>query len=444
MVPSDKPIPRRVVQSCCLLLGLLTWNQLIVDVCHADWLQWRGIDRANRSPETDLFDNWESEGPPLEWTAEGLGNGYASVTVAEGVIFTSGNFDDGQAVVAISAADGSRLWKRSITGRPPKHGYPGSRTTPTLAGDLLYVVSSQGSVVCLTQADGRELWRRDFADWDGKMMSSWGFSESPLVDGDLVICTPGGSSGMIVALDRYSGTEVWTTTLPSFDEEVGLNGKPLKDGAGYSSAVISYGGGIKQYVQLVGRGLIGVRAADGQLLWRYDRVANGTANIPTPIIDGDFVFTSTGYNTGSALLKLVGDSNQDTAGVRVEEVYWLDSKSLQNKHGCMTLFDGHIYCGHGNGNGLPICVNLETGQTAWGPERAAGKGETSLVYADGHIIFRREDGTVILAAATPREFDVVATFKPDFQEGKSWAHPVVSGGRLYLREQDRLMSYRLK
>ena len=405
-----------------------------------EWLQWRGKDRANHSSETGLFSTWGESGPPHAWTAEGMGDGYASVTVADGTVYTTGNFDDGQAVVAVNAKDGSLLWKKTLTSKPPKHGYPGSRTTPTIDGKHLFLVTSDGSIVCVSRRDGSQVWRREFSDWNGKMMSGWGFSESPLVDGDRVICTPGGDKGMVVALNKLTGDEIWASTLPSFSDESGLNGKPLKDGAGYASIVISNGGGVKQYIQLVGRGLIGLRASDGEFLWRYERVSNGTANIPTAIVEGDYVFTSTAYNTGSALLKLTarGDS------VKANEVYWLESKELQNKHGCMTLVDGHIYCGHGNGNGLPICVNMRTGKTAWGPERAQGKGETSLVYADGHIILRREDGTVILAKATPESFDVVSSFKPVFQKGKTWAHPVIADGNLYLREQDKLMCYRLK
>ena len=405
-----------------------------------DWTQWRGADRANRSGETGLFESWGQEGPELDWMAEGLGSGYASVSVVGNRIYTSGNFERDQSIVAIDAENGEVIWKQPITDGPPKHGYDGSRTTPTIDGDRLYVVSSDGKVACLNSSDGSIRWSRDFKDWNGKMMSGWGFSESPLVDGDRVVCTPGGPDGMIVALDKMTGDEVWASKLPPFESKEGLNGKPLKDGAGYSSPIISHGGGVKQYVQLVGRGLISVRADNGKLLWTYDRVANGTANIPTALIDGDHVFTSTGYNTGSALLKLVPDGD----GVNAEEVYWLEGKQLQNKHGGMTLVDGYIYCGHGNGNGLPICVNFETGEIAWGPERAKGSGETSLIYADGHIIFRREDGTVILAKATPESMDIVSTFKPAFQQGKTWAHPVIADGNLYLREQDKLMCYRLK
>ncbi len=411
------------------------------DVAPADdWLQWRGPERANRSAETGLFATWDAGGPPLAWMAEGLGAGYASVSVIGDRIYSTGNDKDSQFAVAIDAESGSVVWNQPITSGPPKHGYEGSRTTPTIDDDRLYMVSSDGKVVCLDRYDGSEKWSREFADWDGKMMSGWGYSESPLVDGDRLICTPGGPKGMVVALDKMTGDEIWASTLPSFESKEGLNGKPLKDGAGYSSPVISNAAGVKQYIQLVGRGLIGVRASDGKFLWLYDRVANGTANIPTALVDGEFVFTSTGYNTGSALLELKRDGD----GVKASEVYWLDGNQLQNKHGGMTLVDGYIYCGHGNGNGLPICVEMKSGDVAWGPLRAEGNGETSLIYADGHIVFRRQDGTVMLAKASAEEFDLVHSFMPKFQEGKTWAHPVIADGMLYLREQDKLMAYRLK
>ncbi|TWU21160.1 outer membrane biogenesis protein BamB [Novipirellula galeiformis] len=404
-----------------------------------DWLGWRGADRANRSSETGLFESWGTDGPSLQWMAEGLGAGYASVSVAGNRIYTTGNFDDSQSAVAIDARSGNILWKQAITAAPPKHGYAGSRTTPTIDGDRLYMVSSDGRIVCLNAKDGSQVWSRDFKEWNGKMMSGWGFSESPLVDGDRLICTPGGNAGLMVALDKTNGKDIWACKLAGDDLESG--GKKVNDGAGYSSPVISHGGGVKQYIQLVGRGLIGVRAADGKLLWQYNRVANTTANIPTPLVDGDHVFTSTGYGTGSALLSLSSDGK---GGVKAREDYWLEGRELQNKHGGMTLIDGYIYCGHGNGTGLPICVEMATGKIAWGPERAKGKGETSLIYADGHILYRREDGTLILTKATPEKFDVVSIVKPEFQQGQSWAHPVIAGGKLYLREQDKLMCYKLK
>ncbi len=430
----------RTGSSFLLLAMVALLSGILVDSSVGqDWPQWRGADRQNQSAETGLFEKWGRSGPVLDWTAEGLGSGYATVSVADGKIFTSGNTDSAQQVTAYSLS-GAQLWATPITDAPPKHPYTGSRTTPTYHDGMLYVVSSGGAVCCLRADDGKKVWTRDFSEWGGKMMSVWGFSESPLVDGDNLICTPGGPKGMVVALNLKTGKDVWTCKLPNYDEEFGVNGKTLMDGAGYSSAVVSEACGVRQYVQLVGRGLLGIRASDGELLWRYTKVANGTANIPTPVIDGDYVFTSTAYNTGAALLKLVANGD----GVDVEEVYWLDSKTFQNKLGGMTLVDGHIYCGHGNGSGLPICLEMKTGKVKWGPERAKGKGESSVIVADGHIIWRRQDGTVILTKVNSEKMEVVSSFKPEFQEDNSWAQPVISNGVMYLREQDKLMAFKLK
>jgi outer membrane protein assembly factor BamB len=429
--------PGRRLRNAMLSLALAAFS---MPLAADDWLQWRGTERANHSAETGLFDAWGDDGPKLAWIAEGTGAGYASVSIRGDRAYTTGNFPNNQSVVAIDTTNGKIVWTQPITDVAPKHGYEGSRSTPTIDGDRLYMVSSDGKIVCLRSKDGSEVWSRNFKDWEGKMMSGWGYSESPLIDGDNVICTPGGSQGMVVALNKMTGKEVWATKLPRFDRENGLNGKALKDGAGYASVVISHGAGVKQYIQLVGRGLIGVRASDGEFLWRYDRVANGTANIPTAVVDGDYVFTSTAYGTGGALLKLVRAGDR----VQPEQVYWLDGNEFQNKHGGMTLVDGHIFCGHGNGNGLPVCLEMRSGEIAWGPERAAGNGESSLIVADGHIVWRRQDGTVILTTTNTNEMEVVGTFKPEYQKGKTWAHPVIANGKLYLREQDKLMCYQLK
>ncbi|XZE51808.1 PQQ-binding-like beta-propeller repeat protein [Planctomycetaceae bacterium SH139] len=405
-----------------------------------DWPQWRGPQRDAKSAEAGLFGNWDADGPPLAWTTAGIGEGYASVAVVGDRIYTTGNLPNGQVVSAIDVANGKLVWQQQVTRQPPQHGYEGSRCTPAVDGNRLYVVTSSGGIICLQTATGKIVWQRDFADWNGKMMSGWGFSESPLVDGNRVICTPGGNKGTIVALNKVNGKEIWASQLPNFPQETGVNGDNLSDGAGYGSVVVSNGAGVKQYIQLVGRGLIGIRASDGAPLWRYSKVANGTANIPTAVVDGDLVFTSTAYGTGSALLRLTKKGNQ----VQAEEVYWLDARTLQNKHGGMVLVDGHIYCGTGNGEGLPTCLNMQTGEIAWGPERGKGRGEASLIYADGHLVIRRDDGTVMLVVATPEKFELKHSFMPEVQEGKSWAHPVIAGGRFYLREQNRLMAYELR
>ncbi|MEQ8791287.1 MAG: PQQ-like beta-propeller repeat protein [Pirellulaceae bacterium] len=416
-----------------LLLLLAIPTLLVAEEAAQDaWTGWRGPNRDGISPDTGLLRDWDATPPKLLWMSDGLGKGYAGVSLAGGRIYTTGNLPDGQSVIALDAADGGVLWTRAVTDDVPRHGYDGSRCTPTIDGDRLYVVASSGAIICLRAADGEILWSKDFRkEWSGKMMSGWGFSECPLVDGDLVLCTPGGPDATIVALNKLTGDEVWRSAVPKF-EGAG------KAGAGYSSIVISNGGGVKQYVQLLGAGAVGVRASDGKFLWGYGDVANGTANIPTCLTAGDYVFCSSGYRTGSALLKLTADGDE----VSAEEVYFLDGNEMQNHHGGMVLAGGHVYCGHGHNNGLPICVKLETGEIAWGgDQRGAGSGSAAVAYADGLLVFRYQTGEVALIEATPEEYRLRGVLTPAYQEGRSWAHPVIIGGKLYLREQDKLMCY---
>jgi outer membrane protein assembly factor BamB len=204
--------------------------------------------------------------------------------------------------------------------------------------------------------------------------------------------------------------------------------------------VISRGAGVKQYVQLVGRGVIGVRAADGQTLWTYNQVANGTANIPTPIVKDDYVFCSTGYGTGAALLKLVKSGE----GVDAEEVYFIPGNKLQNHHGGMILLGDYLYMGNKHNNGFPVCIKLLTGEIVWEPGRGPGSGSAAILYADGNLYFRYEDGTMALIGAQPDEYQLKGHFKLASINGKSWPHPVIAGGRLYLRDQDVLMCYDIK
>lgn len=398
-----------------------------------DWPQWRGPNRDGISPDTGLLKDWEAKPPKLLWTAEGMGSGYASVAVADGKIYTTGNLAGGQAVVCVNASTGKVLWTSPLVESVGKIGYPGTRCTPTLDGDRIYATATTGKIACLRASDGKEIWAKEFSsEWKGKMMSGWGFSESPLVDGDRVVCTPGGSDAMLVALDKVSGKEIWRSSMPEF-------GKKGKDGAAYSSIVISQAGGVKQYVQLVGRGAIGVRASDGKFLWGYDGIANGTANIPTPIISGDYVFCSTGYGTGAALLKLTKSAD----GIDCHEEYFLAGDKVQNHHGQMILKDGFVYFGNKHRNGFPICVEMKTGRIAWGgSERGPGSNSAAVTYADGNLVFRYESGEVALIEATPEAYRLKGVFKPEFIGKEAcWAQPVVIGGRLYLRDQDKLMCY---
>ncbi len=349
-----------------------------------EWPQWRGPNRDGHSPDKHLKLDWNQNPPKLLWMKDGMGDGYASLAIAGGMIYTTGNKDDAQKVIAMNI-DGETAWETKISNVPPKHGYPGSRCTPTVDGSHMYVVASDGSIACLDAKSGKIKWQKDFRkEWSGRMMSGWGYSESPLVDGDLVLCTPGGKDAMIVALNKTTGEEVWKSAAPASEGEG-------KDGAGYSSIVVSEGAGVKQYVTLVGRGLIGVRASDGKLLWSYNQVANETANIPTPICHGDYVFASSGYGGGgSALVKLSknGDSVQAT------EEYWLDTRTLQNHHGGMIRVGDYIYLGHGHNKGFPACVEMMTGKVVWGggKTRGVGKGSAAISLVGDNLIFRYQSG----------------------------------------------------
>lgn len=403
----------------------------------SDWPQWRGPNRDDVAIDSGLLPEWPAAGPPLAWKASGLGSGFASLAIAGGRIYTLGDRQGGQQVVATSLADGKILWTARV-GPVWVDEYGGPRGTPTVDGDRVYALGTEADLVCLQAADGKEVWRKNLAsDFGGHMMSGWKWSESPLVDGDRLIVSPGAADAMLVALDKRTGKVIWRAAVPRL-------GNQGADGAGYSSVVISNGGGVKQYVQLTGRGLVSVRAQDGKFLWGYNKIANDVANIPTPIVRGDFVFASTGYQTGSALLKITRSGDI----VRAEEVYFLPAKTLQNHHGGLVLVGEHIYGGHGHNRGYPICVEMATGKVVWGGEGAApnhgGSGSAAVTAADGHLYFRYQNGRMVFIEATPRGYRVTGAFSIPGVEHPSWSHPVVAGGRLYLREQDNLYVYELR
>jgi outer membrane protein assembly factor BamB len=411
---------------------LLVTASLSSSALAEDWPGWRGSDRTGISAEKGLLAEWPKDGPPLKWQAEGCGKGFSSIAVADGRIFTLGRLKDKDAecMIAVSEKDGSPLWATAFGTAGESNG------TPVVDSDRVYGVGKDGDLACFNVATGEKLWSKRFdKDFGGKMMSGWGYSECPLIDGDRLLCTPGSNKAMFVALDKLSGKELWRSAMP---DSLGERGK---DGAGYSGIVISNGGGLKQYIQMTGRGLIGIQASDGNYLWHYNAVANGTANISTPLVSGDLVFGSTGYGTGSALLKL----SKDGDGIKADEQYFLKSQKLQNHHGGMVLIDGHVYCGHKHNEGFPVCVKLDDGEVVWGGKtRGEGKGSAAVTAADGNLIFRSQSGEVVLIQATPEAYRIKGSFTPAFKERESWAHPVVANGRLYLREQDKLMCYDLR
>ena len=390
-----------------------------------DWPQWRGPNRDGISAEKGLLKSWPEGGPKLLWQKAGFGRGYSSVAIAGGKLFTMGTRKGRQMLAAYSLSDLSETWAVELGNRRGGD----TRGTPTVDGDLVFGVGTKGDLVCVEISTGKKLWEKNYGtDFGGKMMSGWGYCESPLVDGDQLIVCPGAKDAAIAALDKKTGTVSWKSPLPN----VGDRGK---DGAGYTGVIISNAGGVKQYIAMIGRGVISVSARDGTHLWSYNRIANGTANIPTPIAWDDFVFCSTGYGTGGALLKI--------GGPEPREIKYHAGGKFQNHHGGMIRVGNHIYAGHGHNNGLPTCLDARTGEIAW-QERGPGKGSAAITFADGHLYFRYEDATMALIEATPDAFKLKGKFTLATKNGKSWSHPVIHDGKLYLRDQNALLCYDIK
>jgi outer membrane protein assembly factor BamB len=398
-----------------------------------DWPQWRGPNRDGVSTETGLMKQWPEGGPRLLWNAKqvndgkGIGVGYSSVAISDGRLFTMGDRQGKESVFALDAVTGKNLWATPLS----RAGGDGPRSTPTVDGDRVYAVTQQGDLACLSAADGSILWQKNYGkDFGGHMMSGWHYSESVLVDGDKVVCTPGGDQATLVALNKNTGEVIWKSRVP--------NG----GGSGYASVVTADVGGIRQYVTLLRSGVVGVAAADGRFLWHYDRVANGTANIPTPIVHGDLVFATTAYGAGSALLRL----SRANGGIAVQELFFLRGNKLQNHHGGVVRVGDYVYGGHGHSDGRPFCLDLKTGKFAWGPvDRRPGSGSAAVVCADGNLYFRYENGVMALIEATPAGYHLRGQFAlPGYVGTPSWPHPVVAHGRLYVRGNDVVLCYDLR
>ncbi len=354
------------------------------------------------------------------------GGGYSSIAIANGHIYTLGRRSEGCCLIALDLS-GKELWATPI-------GKDDPNCTPTVDGDRVYAMDRHGELACCDTASGKVIWSRSFAKEFGGSDPTWGYSESPRVDGNSLIVTPGSQEALLVALDKKSGKVIWKTS----DAKLGSNGH---GGAGYASVQISNGAGVKQYVQMVGKGLVSVNAKDGKFLWTYNRVANRTATIPTPIVRGDYVFGASGYDDGgSCLVKL----SKSGSGVKAEEVWYKRSKELQNHHGGVILVGDHLYMGHESNQGFPVCVDFLTGKDAWRPGRGPGEGSAAIVCADGHLYFRYENAEMALIEATPKEYRLKGTFRIKTRHSQSWSHPVVLDGKLYLRDQQDLHCYNVK
>ena len=399
-----------------------------------DWPTFRGPDRSAVSKETGLLQSWPSSGPPLVWETRGAGRGYSSLAVVGGRVYTLGDGlstsdDKDEYLLCFDQKDGKPLWKTK-TGEPWNDRNPNwgsSRSTPTVDGELVYVITPRGDLVCCETAAGKERWRKNMkGDFEGAKADGWNYSESVLVDGDRLVCTPGGPKATMVALNKLTGDFIWKAVRQ--DDR----------GAGHSSIVISEVGGTRVYVQDTGSGPFGVRASDGKVLWSYPIKAT-TAVIPTPVVRGDLVFFTAAYQLGGGLLRQAPGPNGD---VKVEEIYPPNIK-LMNKHGGVVLVGDYLY-GDSDDKGTPFCAELMTGEIKWN-KRGSGKGSASFAAADGCLYIHYADGTMVLAKASPQDYTEVGSFKvPGSGQRPGWSHPVIADGKLYIREQDQISCYDIK
>lgn len=394
-----------------------------------DYPQWRGPERTGSSAETGLLKQWPKEGPKLVWEIKDLGAGYSTPAVVGGRLYLLVNQGlDNESIEALSAKDGSRIWSTRLgkVGNPNQQPhFPAARSTPTVDGDRVYALSSDGDLACLDKADGKVRWQKNLRSDFGGKPGTWAYAESPLIDGEVLVCTPGGSQATLLALNKSSGETVWKCAVPEGDD------------AAYASAQVVQAGGVKQYVQMLGKGLVGVDAKTGQFLWRYAKVVSKYgANIPTPVADQGEVFCA-GAGTGGGLVKLAADGGKITA----QEVYF--SPKLPTSIGGAVKIGPYLY---GTSAALE-CLDFATGQVKW-EERALGPA--SLCYAEGRLYLHGENGDVALVEASPAGYHELGRFTPPDQPKrisqmeKAWTYPVVADGRLYLRDANVLWCYNVK
>lgn len=404
-----------------------------------DWPQWRGPNHDNVSTETGLLKSWPENGPKLLWTSTEAGLGYSGPAIVGDRLYTLGSDQSNDFVIAFDTRTGKRVWSTPI-GTFVQNGWGGGpRGTPTVDGEFVYALSASGALACLQAADGKKVWSVNMTGKDGLggNKPNWNYSESPLVDGDRVVCTPGGSQGTLAALNKATGEVLWRS-------------KELTDNPGYSSVVPTTVGGVRQYVQLTmkpgrdnGGGIAGVSAKDGRLLWYYLHKKYRTAVIPSPIVYENYVYAAVGYGAGDVLLKLTPQGD----GTNAEQIYDEDAMRLMNnKHEGVVRVGDYVYGWSDNGGWT--CQEFKTGKKMW-QSRNLGRG--SISCADGMLYCYSEDkGTVVLVAASSNGWEEKGRFTiPQHSEKRSprggvWTHPVVANGKLFLRDQELLFCYEVK
>ncbi len=408
---------------------MIRWMSLIGSIAccsllAADWPQWRGPNRDGISKETGLLKEWPAGGPKLVWQLKDIGDGYSTpAVVGERLFLISNKGMDNEYVHCLSTADGKELWNTTIGKVGPNDGpqYPGSRSTPTVDGERLYALGSDGDLVCLETASGKPIWKKNLREDFGGKFGKWVYAESPLIDGEVVVCTPGGEEATLLALNKQTGEVIWKSAIPGGEQ------------AAYSSVMIANAGGVKQYVQFLQNGLVGIDAKTGKFLWRYDNSAKSSpANISTPVVDGTFVYSAT-RGGGAGLVQL----KPSAGGIEADEIYL--TPQLPTAIGGAVLLGENVY--GTNTQGL-ICADFATSKIKW---QQRGIGTASLCYADGRLYLHGENGDVALVEATPDEYREKGRFSPPGQpnRGKSraWAYPVVANGKLYIRDLGVLWCY---
>jgi len=387
----------------------------------ADWPRWQGPDGTRKSRETGLLKEWPASGPPLIWTATGLGGGYGSMAVSGNRIYLQGSRGADSLVIALNRADGKEVWAKvlgPIETKMRSNRGAGPRGTPTVDGDRVYAITENGDLACL-KTDGTIVWQRNILKDFGGAQIQWLISESPFIDGPHLVVCPGGPGAGMVKLNKMTGATVWTS-------------KDLSDTAAYSSITVADVQGVRTYFTFTASAGVGVRASDGKLMFRYEKAANRTANVANAIYSNNQVFFSSAYGTGAGLLDLKVENGE----VAAKEVYF--TLDMKNHHGGVVLVDGYVY---GFNDAILTCLEFATGKVMW-RDRSVGKG--SVMFADGHLYVQSENNIVGLVEATPEGYREKGRFTIPEKSLPSWAHPVVSDGRLYVRNQDILLVYDIK
>lgn len=413
-----------------LIFVIINFGLIMTNAAHSaeqdsSWPQFHGPNRDNISTEKDLPKLWPENGPTLLWTARGLGHGYSSLSIAKGMIYTAGSIEDNTVIIALNL-EGKILWKvkngKAWVGSG-SGSRPGSRGTPTIDGDRLYHQSPLGDIVCLDAKTGNKIWQLNIIDKFKSKLPTWALAESLLVDGDNLISCPGGPLTCMVALDKRDGSVVWKA--PSTGER-----------AGYSSPILIEYQGFRILTTLTSKSFIGVNADNGGLLWQIDHESYADENVITPIFHDGHVFIST-LKTGSVKWKF----NIKDDKVSLEEIW--RTEELDNHHGGVILTDGNLYGSSTISNrNLLVCLDWKTGRNKY-MDKCVGK--VSLTYADGMLYALSIDGIVGLVQPAPEGHKLISSFEiPKGGKGNSWAHPVVCGGRLYIRHGEFLYTYSLR